>query len=124
MQGAGGGGGGEGGGWGEERERCERRCPLGSHVLSMVGGGCFSPFVLTRVSLVTSVYVHVLLGVRVWDEVQRGAGESVELFQTLSSDVFVDFLKAVTANVTPQEESEHDAAGGEYILLLQHKMAE
>jgi hypothetical protein len=73
---------------------------------------------------VTSVYVHVLLGVGVWDEVQRGAGESVELFQTWSSDVFVDFFKAVTANVTPQEESEHDAAGGEYILLLQHKMAE
>jgi hypothetical protein len=45
------------------------------------------------VPLVTPVYVHVLFGVGVWDEVQMDAGESVELLQTLSSDVFVDFSR-------------------------------
>jgi hypothetical protein len=51
---------------------------------------------------VTSVYVHGLLCVGVWDEVQRDAGESVQLLRTLTSDVFVDFFKAVSAYVTPQ----------------------
>jgi hypothetical protein len=43
-----------------------------------------------------------LLCVGVWDEVQRDAGESVQLLRTLTSDVFVDFFKAVSAYVMPQ----------------------
>jgi hypothetical protein len=58
--------------------------------------GVFHLLTLTRVPLVTSVYVHGLLCVGVWDEVQRDAGESVQLLRTLTSDVFVDFFKAVS----------------------------
>ena len=37
-----------------------------------------------------------MLGVGVRDEVQRDAGESVELLRSLSIDVLVDFFKAVS----------------------------
>ncbi len=41
-------------------------------------------------------------GVGVHDEVQRDAGESVELLKSLYSDVVVHFFKAVSAFRAPQ----------------------
>ena len=94
---------GAGGGERERKREMRTTLPFRISCLWYGGGmGVFHLLTLTRVPLVTSVYVHGLLCVGVWDEVQRDAGESVQLLRTLTSDVFVDFFKAVSAYVTPQ----------------------